>query len=627
MPEETTTKPKRPKQRSGVTASFREPKSRTTVGWTPALGRSAERQADGGYLMLAADLVTTMLGDDRLRGVTETLGGVCSLPMLFEPGSRGVDPKADPACQALQEGDWWQVLPESTQAEIVVWGRLLGVAVCCITEWRLDEETGRVHPVVDVWSPRWARWNEDTAEWEITTATGVVKTRGNDGTWLIFTAYRKTKGWQVAPWKGLWRLWLLKQLALVDWPDDSDKHAQGKNIIERVDFTIDGGNELVCPMLTNEEGRKLAAEINSIGRTGTIKLPDGYKASLLESTGKSSDVYERQINLTNTAYAITMLGQNLSTEVTAGAFASTSIHNLVKQDRIRAVAEWMTTSTHEQLLPWWNDYNFGSGRTPWAKYDTTPPSDAKAEADRLAIVASAIGSFSNANVPLDLEQVGTKYDIPIDVKAAANVQQAQLFQYHLTFGLLTINEARTKWLRLPPIKGGDVIPAPQQSGPPDAQAMGPGQQAYLAIENFRRWCDKHENAAVHAAKSDDTTGQNVSPPPSMADQREALVAAEQKDADAALEQGNDYIDGLQENGMADAVKILRPTVDELVAIVKKTGAEDAETEEQRVAALKRLRAAVLEQYDELDPLVFADTVRRVEMLASMAGSYSVTAEI
>jgi hypothetical protein len=588
MPDDTETK-KPAKRRAGAVASFREPKSRTTVGWTPSLIRSAERQSDGGYLMLAADLVTTMLGDDRLRGVTETLGGVCSLPMLFEPGSRGVDPESDPACQALKEGDWWQLLPESTQAEIVVWGRLLGVAVCCVTEWKTDDETGRVFPVVDVWSPRWAHWNEDTSEWEITTATGVVKTKGNDGTWLIFTAYRKTKGWHVAPWRGLSRLWLLKQLALVDWPDDSDKHTQAKRIIERSDFTVDPGGELVCPMLTNEEGRKLAAEINSIGRSGTIKLPDGYRASLLESTGKSSDVYERQINLTNTAYAITMLGQNLSTEVTAGAYASTSIHNLVKQDRIRAVAEWMTTSTHEQLLPWWTDYNFGNVRTPWAKYDTTPPSDAKAEADRLAIVASAIGSFTNANVPLDLEQVGTKYDIPIDVKAAADVQQAQLFQYHLTFGLLTINEARTRWLRLPPIKGGDVIPVPQQAGPgdPGAQAMRP-----------------FSLSSTHA-----------------------LAARAEKDADKALEQGNDYIDGLQENAIADASKVLRPSVDDLVALVKKTGAEEAETEEQRVAALKRLRAAVLEQYDELDPLVFADTVQRVEMLASMAGAYSVTAEI
>jgi hypothetical protein len=107
----------------------------------------------------------------------------------------------------------------------------------------------------------------------------------------------------------------------------------------------------------------------------------------------------------------------------------------------------------------------------------------------------------------------------------------------------------------------------------------------------------------------------------------ALAARAEKDADKALEQGNDYIDGLQENAIADASKVLRPSVDDLVALVKKTGAEEAETEEQRVAALKRLRAAVLEQYDELDPLVFADTVQRVEMLASMAGAYSVTAEI
>ena len=597
MPDDTT---KRQKPRVGGMASFREPKSRTTVGWTPSLGRSAERQSDGGYLMLAADLVTTMLGDDRLRGVTETLGGVCSLPMLFESGSRGVDPKNDPACQALSEGDWWQVLPERTQAEIVTWGRLLGVSVCCITEWKTDDETGRVFPVVDVWSPRWARWNEDTSEWEITTATGVVKTNGNDGVFLIFSAYRKTKGWQVAPWRGLWRLWLLKQLALVDWPDDSDKHAQAKRIIERADFTQNTMGDLICPMITNEEGKKFAAEIDAIGRSGTIKLPDGYKASLLESTGKSSDVYERQINLTNTAYAITMLGQNLSTEVTAGAYASTSIHNLVKQDRIRAVAEWMSTSVHEQLLPWWTDYNFGSSvRTPWAKYDTKPPADAKAEADRFTSVAQGIVSYQNAGVELDWQQVQERYDLPIDIKAMERkAREAKKLAAQLA-----------KAAAQP-----EVQPNPaEDSQPSDDDEEPADDEEELAAQGLGDFMNRNLNPSLH--------------PPTMAEQKAAMAASEERDADAALEQGNDYIDGLQANGMGAAVKILRPSVDDLVALVKRAGAEQAETEEQRVAALKRLRSAVLEQYDDMSPLEFADTVQRVELLASMAGAYSVTAEI
>ena len=87
-----------PRPKSAAGTSYTEPTGMATVGWDPAKIKLAERLADGGDLTLASDLITAMRGDDRFCGVLETLGGVCSLPMKFESGSRNVKPEKDPAC-------------------------------------------------------------------------------------------------------------------------------------------------------------------------------------------------------------------------------------------------------------------------------------------------------------------------------------------------------------------------------------------------------------------------------------------------------------------------------------------------------------------------------------------------
>ena len=257
------------------------------------------------------------------------------------------------------------------------------------------------------------------------------------------------------------------------------------------------------------------------------------------------------------------------------------------------MAEWLSTETRDQLLPWYVEFNWGAAvRTPWAKYDTTPPSDEKAEADRLSTVSQAVGAFSNANVPLDLERLAEKYEIPIDLVAAKDLQRNQLLQYHLTFGLLTINEAHTKWLGLPKIKGGDVIPVPAQT---------PSQEP--------------------------TQARGDTPIRALAIARRAVDIRAQQDADDHLDDGVAYTDDLEAQAKVAARQLLRPGLEELVRLVKEAGAEEPTTEEERIAALRRVRAAALRAYDGMDPLLFTETMQRVEMMASMAGAQSALGEV
>ena len=297
-PRKTATEDTSPKSKGVV---HTEPRSRRTVGWTPERLRTAERQADGGNLRMAADLVEAMLGDDRFRGVTETLTGVCSLSMQFESGSRLTENEDDPAVHALAEGDWWAMLPERTQGEIVTWGRVLGVALAQIYEWVEDTETGRVLPRIRVWSPRWLKHDDDKKTWELETQQGRITIEPGNGTWLLFSAYREQRPWSVAPWRGLSRWWLLKQFAIADWGDYGDRQAQGKLVVEKQS----GADPLQG--MTDEAKRALTQDLNAMGRTGAIAMPDGYALRLLESVAKNDQTFEAQKTAADTGFAIILI--------------------------------------------------------------------------------------------------------------------------------------------------------------------------------------------------------------------------------------------------------------------------------------------------------------------------------
>lgn len=571
-----------------VASKYEEPKSRRNVGWTPAKIKQAETQADSGKLAMAADLCETMFGDDRYSGVMQTLANVVSLPITFVPGLDGVDPETDQQCLALggSHGDWWSMLPESTLAEIIAWGSTLGVALLHVREWVEDENTKRVVADVDVWSPRWLERTD--GKWIVETSEGKIEIEPGDGEWAIWCAYTKKRPWVVAPWRGLARWWLGKAYAILDELDISDKQGEAKIVAEQmgVEYGVDDDARLA-----------MVDDIKALGRKGVYAPPPGVSLKLLESSSKGADICARIIEQANSAFAVCQLGGNLSAEVTGGSFAAASVHSQITQDRIRSKAEWISTESHYQLLIPWAEFNFGTRAAAWAKYDTKPPADKQAKASQLATASSAVVQLQSAGLPLNAARLVEEYDLPIDLDKLEEVRLGQVFQYHLTFGVLTTNEIRER-LGLPPVAGGDKPPVPMFDAP--------GGSATEARGNTLRFEKVARSRAEREALVD-------------------LVAA--RAADDQLDSAEDFIDRLERDGKYEMVKEMRPAVSDLVAMIKAAGVEDAATEEQRVNALRKLRAQALEKFGDLDPELYADTNMRIEILAAMAGVHSASSEV
>lgn len=539
-------------------AAHSEPSSRRTTGWTPAKLKLAEQQADGGNLRLAADACETMFRDDRYSAVLKTLGNVVSLPLSFETGRDGGDPENDPACLALggQRGDYWAMLPESVLHDVIRWTSTLGVALGHVREWVPNDETGRLVADVEVWSPRWLE--EKDGRLLVETSKGKIEIQPGDSEWILWSMYSKSRPWRYAPWTGLLTWWLAKAFGRLDEMDFSDRQGDAKLVAEQIGVDLD---------IVGDDGRRqIVRDIRSLGRNGVYAAPPNVSLKLLESSGKKAEVSRLLIEQANSAFAVTILGGNLSAEVTGGSFAAASVHAQVTHDRIRDVASMLSTESHYQLLVPWHERNFGGRAAPWAVYDTSPPADKQARANQFSTTANAVVALLGAGIPadiLDVNRLATEYDLPIDLSKVG------------------------EW--------GIAVGMPDEVPPRKPEARGLGR----VLAKARSRVEQRALVDLVAARSGDDA---------LADSEEYLERIERSDAKALLE-------------------TKRPAVEALVELVKTCGVEGAASDDERRHLLKQLRSKVVDMYGDLDPELYAETQERVMILAAMNGLWSAAAEV
>ena len=563
------TEKKTSQPRSVGASSAQEPEVRVVCQWTLPKIEQAKRQADRGDLSQAAALWDAILGDERAIGPLQAITGVSSLPVEFE-SENAESGQEDPKVEALQR-DWWHMLPEDVQGEVIRSAIGLGVALVQIKEWREDEQTKRLLPVLDPWASHHLKRDGKRRTWLVKTEQnkGGQPFEPGDGEWILFTPYGRKRPWLKAPWYGLGLLWFAAQCSKIDWADWNDSHAKPMKAASNEKAETHG--------LVDEPGmQKLLANVVKLVRGGSIVLPDGYKLQLLEASSRNWESFLKLCHeVWPMALAIALTGNNLTTQVEGGSFAAAREATAVLMDRKRTVARCFETTVREQLLTWWSEFNFGDLAAPWPKYKLEPPSDPNAAADRLSKVATAVQALTSANVPLSPQELRERYDVPVDLERAGEATPAQLFQYHFTFGIITINEARQR-IGLKPVKGGDKPPKLPESGVPPERAF-PELAALRAFEV--------ERAGIDAR------------------------------APKGLASGEEFIDELEEQGLKRGQKALRPDVLELMELIR--GADD----------LPSLRLAVTELYGRMDPAEFAEVIERIEILAAMSGRFSAVEEI
>lgn len=391
----------------------RQPSTRTFRTWSPDLILAAEAQADAGSLRLAAELCDALLGDDRLGGVLETrIDALLGLVPTFEEGTGRRRKRAAKALDA--EEDWWEIFPEDEHSLIRRYAILLGVGPVRLQYF--EETSGkrvaryrkdRLVPLASFWHPKWLRQDIQTGEWFTQIEGGrEEKLTPGDGTWALDTPYGKRRPWVYAPWRALARLWMLKQCAINDSGRAGERAAAIK-IKGAVDAKI------------AKDGRAALAEsLSNLGRDGVISLPAGWDCELMELSASTPEIYQRQIEMVNTAYAVTILANNLTAETKGGSLAAATSGKETLNQRVAGDAAKVSTFAHAQVLPWWAEYNFGDRAVaPWPVYPVEPPEDGKAKAEEMKILGEAVTTLVALEPRVDRIKILEAHEVPLLAEA------------------------------------------------------------------------------------------------------------------------------------------------------------------------------------------------------------------
>lgn len=376
------------------------------------LVKRALSELESGVFNAASQLVDAMGRDDRLEAVVqqriEALGGI---PFSMRPA----DDKNPRAAEVAEEAkaQWESFAPSPARTELLTWALYLGVGLGQ-NVW--TQQDGKWVPTLKVWHPRYVRFDWDSRTVKVVTADfGEVTITPGDGQWVLLTPYGFERGWM----KGLVRSvaipWLIRQFALRDWARYSEVHGQP---IKKA---------IVPKGAKDADKERFAQQVALLASQSVIRLEqqqagtnqEKFDIELVEALGRSDEGFDRLIARCDTALAIRVLGQNLTTEVKGGSFAAASVHEKIYQRKLAFDAQELSGCLREQQLKPWARFNYGDAElAPWPTYDTEPPEDLAKRAASYKALGEGLRALQDANVPVDVVAEAERFGVQMTASEA-----------------------------------------------------------------------------------------------------------------------------------------------------------------------------------------------------------------
>ena len=237
------------------------------------------------------------------------------------------------------------------------------------------------------------------------------------------------------------------------------------------------------PGTTAEEQERLLEVIDSVRHDAGVTIPDSVEIELLEAQrGGSAQTYQDLADWCNDEISKIVLGQTLTTSEgrRSGSQALGRVHEAVRNEYVESDARALMAVINDQLVRWLVDFNFGPDvPAPRWTIDTSKDEDLNEQAE---VDQKLIGM----GVPLSAEYFYRRYGRPAPSPRERGLvfDDRNLYQYHLRYGVLTINEARAA-LGLPPVEWGE-----KPTGPPEEPEPNDGGRQVAAPPD-----DQHEQEA------------------------------------------------------------------------------------------------------------------------------------
>jgi len=206
-----------------------------------------------------------------------------------------------------------------------------------------------------------------------------------------------------------------------------------------------------------EERKRLHEVVSSLQNDTGVTIPENVALEFLEAKRTGTiNTYRDLADWCNDEMSKLVLGATLTASEgrRSGSLALGQVHERVRSEYIEYDARSLMGAINGQLLRWLVDFNFGADvPAPRFVIDTTDDEGLEREI-RMDQELVKMG------VPLPLSYFYQRYKrpAPLAKERSLRFDDNNLYQYHIQFGVLTINEVRRN-LGLPPVPWGDLPPS------------------------------------------------------------------------------------------------------------------------------------------------------------------------
>ncbi len=363
--------------------------------------RSALTQFENGTFAEASILAEAMGRDDRISSAIETrINGLLGTSRLFTP--QGDGRRKSIATEA--DESFKKFCPQAELASLLRWGLLEGIGIGEIV-WEVGAR--RWTPRLKVWHPQFVQWRWDTRSYWIVTQNSYEEVLPGTGKWVVYSPGGYHRGWMRGLIRSLALPWLIRQWTYRDWARHSEVRGLG---IKRA----------YVPASASEGDKKIFFNsLKTMASEGLVVLPttkDGTKFDLdiIEAEADAHDGFDKLLNRCEASISITVLGQNLTTEVKGGSHAAAKVHNEIRGDYRKADATSLAEALVEQLYSAWAALNFGDAAlAPMLAWETDPPADVLTIANGAKALGDAITSLRTAGVNVDGRRMAEEAGLPL----------------------------------------------------------------------------------------------------------------------------------------------------------------------------------------------------------------------
>lgn len=222
--------------------------------------------------------------------------------------------------------------------------------------------------------------------------------------------------------------------------------------------------------------------LKNLPEAGALVIPPGTLIDVLDRTGGMGGAdtpHAAIMNFYEGRLVRFLLATDMLTQAPGkgegGGYALGKVHEGMMQTRIKPTAKMGAAAINRGVLAPWLLWNFGPQMAGRVRYAI----DLDDEAD-IASIKEVISVARDTGLTVSKSQLrewtGLNAPKPDDPDDALTLSTSDVFQYHLTYGIVTINQALAR-LGFPPIEGGDVPVDPARIAAVNAMTTGVGDNA------------------------------------------------------------------------------------------------------------------------------------------------------